>query len=109
MRYLSLAKHNEGSGRTRDLSTRGAQVEMVERHATGDRLEIILDLPDSSQGICIDADVVWQSKSECVEEECNYKTGLVFKRIRDCHKQEILDYVIDRHPEQSRARWWQGV
>ena len=110
VRYLGITTHKEGLAKTRDLSTTGVRLEMVEKHEPGDRLEMMLEVPGSQNGtVCADADVVWQEESLELEETCNYLTGLVFRKIRDCHKQCILDYVIDNHPQQIRQRWWDGV
>jgi hypothetical protein len=110
VRYLGISTHREGTAKTRDLSTIGARLEMVEKHKPGDRLEIMLEIPDSNNGsVCAEADVVWQQGSLQLGEECNYLTGLVFRKIRDCHKQCILDYVVDNRPQQIRQRWWDGV
>ncbi len=110
VRYLGITTHKEGLAKTRDLSTTGVRLLMVEKHDPGDRLEMMLDMPESSNGsVCADADVVWQQESSDLKEECNYLTGLVFRKIRDCDKQRILDYVIDNHPQQIRPRWWDGV
>lgn len=110
VRYIGMVSHKEGAAKTRDLSTQGAMLEMVEKHNHGDRLNMMLEVPGSRDGaLCVEADVVWQRATMGLNEECNYLTGLVFKRIRDCHKQSILDYVIDNHPEQHRQRWWDGV
>ena len=110
VRYLGITTHKEGLAKTRDLSTTGVRLEMVEKHEPGDRLEMMLEVPGSQNGtVCADADVVWQEESSELEETCNYLTGLVFRKIRDCHKQCILDYVIDNHPQQIRQRWWDGV
>ena len=110
IRYFGLTTHKEGSAKTKDLSTQGAMLEMVEKHNPGDRLEMMLEMPGSANGsVCVEADVVWQRPTIGLNEECNYLAGLVFKRIRDCHKQWILDYVIDKKPEQHRQRWWDGV
>lgn len=110
VRYLDLPSHKEGSARTKDLSTVGAQVETVEKHKPGDRVDLMLDLPGNATGrVCIEANVIWQANQAASEEGCNYLTGLEFKRVRDCHKQTILDYVIDNKPEQVRSRWWEGL
>ena len=110
VRYLGITTHKEGLAKTRDLSTTGVRLEMVEKHEPGDRLEMMLEVPGSQNGtVCADADVVWQKELSELEETCNYLTGLVFRKIRDCHKQCILDYVIDNHPQQIRQRWWDGV
>ena len=110
VRYLGLTTHKEGLAKTRDLSTTGVRLEMVEKHNPGDRLEMMLEVPGSRNGVvCADADVIWQEESLELEEVCNYLTGLVFRKIRDCHKQDIIDYVIDNHPQQIRQRWWDGV
>lgn len=109
IRYIGCLKHNEGFAHTKDLSTTGACVETVEKHAPGDHLSLIVELPGEEGLISIDAGVVWQRSFKDLKEEYNYLTGLVFRKIRDCHKQSILDYVIDHHPEQLKNRWWQGV
>lgn len=110
IRYLGCSKHNEGCAHTRDISTTGICMETVERHKAGDHLDVMLEFPGMEKGVlCVDSEVIWQRHSDDLREEYNYLTGLVFRNIRDCHKQCILDYVIDNHPEQLRNRWWQGV
>ncbi|MFA5038046.1 MAG: PilZ domain-containing protein [Candidatus Omnitrophota bacterium] len=109
IRYMGCSKHNEGFAHTRDLSTTGACVETVEKHKAGDHLNVMLEFPGDKDRVCIDSEVVWQKASQGLKEEYNYLTGLVFRKIRDSHKQCILDYVIDSHPDQLRNRWWQGL
>ncbi len=109
IRYMGFVKHNEGFARTKDLSTTGACVETVEKHEPGDRLNIMFEFPDVEGTVCVESEVIWQRHSKEFQEEYNYLTGLAFRKIRDCHKQSILDYVIDHHPQQHRERWWQGV
>ena len=110
VRYKGITTSKEGAARTRDLSTQGVRLEMVERHNPGDRMDMLLEIPGSRSGsVCVEADVVWQKAVADLQEECNYLTGLVFSRIRDCHKQSILDYIIDNHPDQHRQKWWDGL
>ncbi len=110
VRYMGLPSHKEGAARTTDLSLTGACIETVEKHKPGDRLDLMFDVPGTLKGmVCVEADVVWQSGSCRSDQECNYMTGVTFKKIRDCHKQCILDYVIDNKPEQVRQRWWDGI
>lgn len=110
VRYKTVQGHKEGFAKTRDLSTLGARLEMVESHRPGERLNMMLEVPGSASGnVCVEADVVWQKPVFHLNEECNYLTGLVFRKIRDCHKQCILDYVIENQPQQIRERWWDGV
>ena len=108
VRYLDLPDHKEGYAHTKDLSMKGAQIETVERHKVGDVVDMMLDLPGAQGSMCVEAAVVWQRPS-CSYEECNYLTGLEFRKIRDCHKQAILDFVIDSKPDQVQSRWWDGV
>ncbi len=110
VRYVGLSKHTESSARTQDLSISGARLAMVEKHKTGDRLEMVLDVPQASNGpICIDADVVWQRASCDLNEECNYLTGVVFRRISECCKKNLVEYVHVSHPREFRQHWWDGV
>lgn len=109
IRYLGFVKHNEGYARTKDISTTGACVEMVEKHAPGDRLNVMFEFPEVEETVCVESEVIWQKPSQGFQEEYNYLTGMVFRRIRDHHKQCILDYVIDHYPQQLRDRWWEGV
>jgi hypothetical protein len=96
VRYMGLPSHKEGAAKTLDLSMTGARIETVERHKPGDILDLMLDIPGVQNGlVCVEADVVWQNPGVISEEDCNHMTGVVFRKIRECHKQSILDYVID--------------
>ena len=110
VRYLGMPKHVEGTCRTRDLSTLGAKLETADKYNPGDRLDLMLEMTGSGgEPICVEADVVWQTSSDELHEECNYLTGVVFRKIRDYHKKSILDYVNVNHPQMLRERWWDGV
>ncbi len=111
VRYVGLSRHTESSAMTRDLSVLGARLAMVERHRTGDKLEMMLDMPagDSSHPMCVDADVVWQKAACDSKEECNYMTGVVFRNIRECHKKDLAEYVSLNHTHEFRQHWWDGV
>lgn len=110
VRYVGLNKHTESAARTQDLSITGARLAMVERHKPGDRLEMMLDFPQvANRPICVDADVVWQKPSSDLNEECNYMTGVVFRKISECNKRNLVEYVHASHPDEFRRRWWDGV
>ena len=110
VRYRSILSPSEGCCQTMDISTSGARLAIVERYKPGDQLSMVLDIPDAGRGpVCVEADVVWQTSSDELHEECNYLTGVVFRKIRDCHKKSILDYVNVNHPQMFRERWWDGV
>lgn len=110
VRYVGLDKHTESAARTQDLSISGARLAMVERHKPGDRLEMMLAFPQmENRPICIDADVVWQKPSCGFNEECNYLTGIVFRKISECGRKDILACVHASHPEEFRRHWWDGV
>lgn len=110
VRYMGISRHIEGSCRTEDVSTTGAKLALVEKHVPGDRLNMVLDIPHSSGGsVCVEADVVWQREACKSEEECNYMTGVAFRKIRDCHKRSILDFVSTNFPQEFARRWWEGL
>ncbi|MEK7849296.1 MAG: PilZ domain-containing protein [Candidatus Omnitrophota bacterium] len=111
VRYVGLSRHTESSAMTRDLSLFGAKLAMVERHRPGDKLEMMLDMPagDKNNSMRVDADVVWQKPACDFEEGCNYMTGVVFRNVRDCHKQSLVEYVSLNHPQEFRQHWWDGV
>ncbi|HAJ57096.1 MAG TPA: hypothetical protein DCL35_04930 [Candidatus Omnitrophica bacterium] len=110
VRYVGLNKHTESAARTQDISISGARLAMVERHRAGDRLGIMLDFSQvSNKPICIDADVVWQKVSCDLNEECNYLTGVVFRKISECGKRDLVQCVHESHPEEFRRHWWDGV
>lgn len=110
VRYVGLNKHTESAAHTQDLSISGAQLAMVERHKPGDRLEMMFAFPQlDSKPICIDADVVWQRASCKLDEECNYLTGVVFRKISECGKKDLVQCVHESHPEEFRRHWWDGV
>jgi hypothetical protein len=109
VRYFgATSRHKEGVCKTQDVSVGGARLAMVEKHKIGDRLEMIVEIPQESAPACIDADVVWQKKACNSDEECNYMTGVVFRRIDDCHKSSILGYVSSNHTQEFRRHWWEG-
>ncbi len=104
VRYMGLPSHKEGAAKTMDLSMTGARIETVERHKAGDKLDLMVDIPGGGNSlVCVEADVVWQNPGSISEEDCNHMTGVVFKKIRECHKQSILDYIIDNRAAQSSA------
>ncbi len=110
VRYAGLNTPTEGVCHTQDVSTQGARLAMVERHKKGDRLEMIFDMPEINGGpLCVEGDVVWQKESCDSREECNYLTGIVFRRILDCHKNRLLDYVSANFPQEFRCHWWEGI
>lgn len=110
VRYVGLSKHTESAARTQDLSISGARLAMVEKHAKGDRLEMMLSFPQlNNKPICVDADVVWQKVSCDLNEECNYLTGVVFRKISECNKVDLVQCVHESHPVEFRKRWWDGV
>jgi len=107
VRYLNHPSHKEGYAHTRDLSTRGAQLETVERHAPGDKIELMAQTGEGEKNtICLEARVVWQAPAVDSFQEYNFLTGIEFTKIRDCFRQKILDYIIDTKPEQVKERWW---
>lgn len=110
VRYAGLNTSTEGICHTQDVSILGARLGMVERHKQGDRLDMVLDIPGSPAGpFCAEADVVWQRASSVSEEECKFLTGVVFSRIRDCHRKYLIDYVSENYPQEFRSHWWDGV
>jgi hypothetical protein len=110
VRYLGLNKHSESAARTQDLSISGARLSMVEKHRIGDKLEMMLEVPqESNRPLCIEANVVWQREDSNLEDECNYMTGVVFRKINDCCKSSLLEYVSANHPQEFRQHWWDGV
>ncbi len=110
VRYLGISKHAEGACRSRDLSTQGAMLEMANKYDPGARLNLMFEIPGrEKEPVCVEADVVWQRECKELQEECKYLTGIAFRRIRDCHKSYILDYVNATQPQQYRERWWDGV
>lgn len=111
VRYVGLSRHTESSATTKDLSVLGARLTMVERHRVGDKLEMMLDIPaqENSNSMCVEADVVWQKPVCDFEEGCNYITGVVFRKIKDCYKKSLADYVSINHPQEFRQHWWDGV
>lgn len=110
VRYMGMSRHAEGSCRTQDLSTQGAKLEMMEKHSAGDRLNLMLEVNgNGKEQVCIEADVVWQTEPIELNQGCNYMTGVIFRKIRDCHKKSILDHVNVNHPQQFRQRWWSGI
>lgn len=107
VRYLNHPGHKEGYAHTRDLSTRGALLESVERHASGDKIDLMFRTGEGPENnIRAEARVVWQAPARDSYQECNFLTGIEFTKIRDSFKQKILDYVIDTKPEQASERWW---
>ncbi|MGE5280297.1 MAG: PilZ domain-containing protein [Deltaproteobacteria bacterium] len=107
--YLSHPEHKEGHAHTLDMSTRGAQLETLERHQSGDRIDVMFHTGEGMENnVCAEARVIWQRPAPDSLQECNYLTGIEFTKIRDCFKQKILDYVIDTKPEQVHKRWWGG-
>jgi len=110
VRYRGLGKHKEGSCHTQDISTMGARLAMVEKCHPGDRLNMVLDVSGSDSGpVCVEADIVWQKEAGELNEECNYMAGVIFRKIRDCHKNDILDYVSTNFPEIYKRKWWEGI
>ncbi len=102
--------HTEGVCRTRDFSMLGARLAMIEKQLPGNQIRLMVEVPESNKGpLCIEADVVWQLEVNELYEECNYLTGVVFTKIRDYHKQWLLDYVNSHFPEEFRANWWNGL
>jgi hypothetical protein len=102
VRYMGLPSHKEGAANTLDLSMTGARIETVEKHKPGDVLDLMMDIPGVANGlVCVEAGVIWQDPRYISEQDCNHMTGVVFRKIRDCHKQSILDYVIDNKSSQS--------
>ncbi len=107
VRYLSQPGPREGYTHTRDLSMRGAQLESVERHMSGDRIDLMFQVgEEADSNVRVEARVVWQAPALDYNQEHNFLTGIEFTKIRDCFKEKILDYVIDTKPEQVRRRWW---
>jgi len=107
VRCLSHPSHREGYAHTRDLSTRGAKLETIERHSSGDKMDLMFQTGEGQDNnICLEARVVWQAPALDSFQECNFLTGIEFTKIRDSFKQKILDYVMETKPEQVRARWW---
>jgi len=105
--YLNFPSHKEGHAHTRDLSTRGAQLETVEKHGFGDKVDVMFHTGDGMENnVRVEAKVVWQRPAIDSFQECNFLTGIEFTKIRDCFKQKILDYVIETKPEQASKRWW---
>ena len=105
--YLNLPSHKEGHAHTRDLSTRGAKLETIERHEMGDKVDVMFQTGEGKESkVCAEARVVWQRPAVDSFQECNFLTGIEFTKIRDSFKQRILDYVIDTKPEQVQKRWW---
>ncbi|OIO35364.1 MAG: hypothetical protein AUJ74_06375 [Candidatus Omnitrophica bacterium CG1_02_44_16] len=111
VRYVGLFRNTESSAMAKDLSVLGARLAMVERHKPGDKLEMMLDMPagESSNTMCVDADVVWQRPASALEEGCNYMAGVVFRNIMDCYRKGIAEYVSINHPQEFRQHWWDGV
>lgn len=110
VRYRGMTRHIESCCHTQDVSTSGAKLAMVEKHDEGDRLSMVLDIPGSTSGpLCVEADIVWQREATGLNEECKYMTGVMFRKIRDCHKKNILDYVTTNFPELRAQRWWDGI
>jgi len=104
---LNHPSHKEGYAHTRDLSTRGALLESIERHTSGDKIDMMFQTGEGLENnVSVEAKVVWQAPALDSFQECNFLTGIEFTKIRDSFKQKILDYVIDTKPEQVRKRWW---
>lgn len=108
VRYVETTTYAEGSCRTQDISTVGAKLAMAKKYKTGQRFELMVELPGSGGPLCVEADVVWQNKLDELKEECNYMTGVAFRKIRDCHKKSIFDYVNTYFPQEVRSHWWDG-
>jgi len=107
VRYLIHPSYKEGYGHTRNLSTMGAQLENVERHASGDVIDLMFSTGEGSENsIRVEGRVVWQVPAADSYQECNFLTGIEFTKIQDRFKKKILDYVMETKPEQVRARWW---
>ena len=110
IRYINQRKATEGWCHTQDLSTLGAKLAMEERHKPGDHMTMILDIPNSGTGkVCVDADVVWQKEGKDYLQECKYLTGVAFRRIMDCHKKSIIDYILNNFPSLYTQKWWEGT
>ena len=110
IRYRSMRNPLEGCCQTLDISTQGARLAMIERHKSGDKLSMLLDIPNSGSGpVCFDAEVVWQKENDSLTQECNYLTGIAFKRILDCHKKSILGHITKNFKILFIQRWWAGV
>ena len=110
VRYAGLNTPTEGACHTCDVSTSGARLAMVERHNAGDRLDMMLDMPDSDAGhLCLEGDVVWQREVCEFNEECKYLTGIVFRKILNCHRKDLAQYVSTNYPQEFRSRWWEGI
>ncbi len=110
VRYVGLNKHTESLANTKDISISGARLAMVEKHKPGDRLEMVLDFPRiTNRPFCVDADVVWQQASSDSNEECNYLTGVVFRRISECNKKDIAEYIYANHNQEFKNRVWEGI
>lgn len=110
VRYCRMDRHSEGACRTADLSLTGARLAMVEKHRAGDSLRMMLELPGSSKGpVPVEADVVWQNGENELSQECNYLTGIMFRKIRDYQKEWILDFVNTNCFDQMSAHWWNGL
>lgn len=88
----------------------GARLAMVEKHRVGDILEMRLQMPGVDQGgLCLEAEVVWQRRSEDFQESCNYMTGVTFRKILECHRTGIASYVSASYPDEFRKHWWDGI
>ena len=111
VRYKRLWRGGEGMCTTMDLSTSGARLSMLDKAIPGEHMDLVLGVPveGASRSLCIQADVVWQEPGCDLEEGCNYLTGVMFKKIRDCHKKSILDCIYLVNPEEQRKRWWDVV
>jgi len=102
VRYVEPRKSLEGSCRTEDLGPTGAKITMVNRCKPGDRIFLALDLPGGQRDtVCVEADVVWQDEMKEFEKECNYLTGIAFRKITESYRKFLISYVSGLHARQE--------
>lgn len=110
-RCIGMTTHGESVCNTQDINTLGARLMMPERHNSGDRIKLLLDV--SGKVDChpadIGADIVWQKNSEKSGREACFATGVLFTRISDRDRKSILDYISTHYACQFRQNWWCGL